>query len=452
MLRRRRTQTNTDPLRTRLKLSVFICVYLWPGLRVYLWPSLRVYLWPMLLALIGAGACGKKGPPLAPLNMGPDAPQAVTARRLGESVYLTMTVPAKSAAGSGPFSVDHLEVYAVTLAPGTNQPANRDLLKPQYVIAKIPIRPPVDPEAPPPEGEEDKRPAPGDVVTYVERITPATLAPQQVGKPPPPPKPVTTKPDSTPTPPLPVAPGAPIVPTGPTVLTRMYVMRGVAANGHRGSTSARLNVPLLTPPGAPRGGAIAFDEASVIVTWEPPATASDETPGVTYNVYAHGVPAAGAAAVPVSAPLPLNAAPLQALTHTNPGAAAGKEQCFVVRSVATVGAAAIESDPSDPICVTPRDTFAPVAAKGLAAVSGSGVVNLIWDPNTDADLGGYLILRGEAPGDTLQPLTPEPIKETRYADRSVKPGTSYVYAIVAVDRATPPNRSALSNKVTETAR
>jgi hypothetical protein len=408
----------------------------------------------MLLALTAVAACGKKGPPLAPLNMGPDAPQSVTARRLGDTVYLTMTVPAKAAAGSGPFSVDHLEVYAVTLAPGSTPPPNRDLLKPQYVIAKIPVRPPVDPEAPPPEGEQDRRPAPGDVITFVERVTPATLAPQQVGKPLPPPKPVTTKPDATPAPPVPGPPDAAAAPAGPAVLTRMYVVRGVASNGHRGSTSARLNVPLLTPPGAPRGGAAAFDEASVILSWEPPASASDEAPGVAYNVYSQAVPAAGsgAAGVPVSAPVPLNPAPLQTLTHANPGAAAGKEQCFVVRSVATVGAAAIESDPSDPICVTPRDTFAPVAPKGLAAVSGSGVVNLIWDPNTDADLAGYLVLRGEAPGDTLQPLAPEPIKETRYADRSVKPGTSYVYAIVAVDRATPPNRSALSNKVTETAR
>ena len=412
----------------------------------------------MAIALtVALAACGKKGPPLAPLNMGPDAPQAVTARRLGDTVYLTMTVPAKSVAGSGPFSVDHLEVYAVTLAPGANQPPNRDLLKPQYVIAKIPVRPLVDPEAPPPEGEDDKRPAPGDVVTFVERVTPDILVPQQVGKLPPPPKPVTTKPGSTPPAPVPIAPSAAVAspaPTGPTVLTRMYVVRGVAANGNRGSTSARLNVPLLTPPGPPRGGAAAFDESSVIVSWQPPATASDEAPGVSYNVYLHGVPAAGrgAAGVPVSAPLPLNTAPLPTLTHANPGATAGKEQCFVVRSVATVGDAAIESEPSDPICVTPRDTFPPVAPKGLAAVSGTGVVNLIWDPNTDADLGGYLVLRGDAPGDTLQPLTPQPIKETRYADRSVKPGTSYVYAIVAVDRAAPPNRSAPSNKVTETAR
>jgi hypothetical protein len=418
---------------------------------------IRVRLRPAAIVLtVALAACGKKGPPLAPLNMGPEAPQAVTARRLGDTVYLTMTVPAKAAAGAGPFSVDHLEVHAVTLAPGTMQPPNRDLLKPQYVIAKIPVRAPVDPEAPPPEGEDGKRPAPGDVVTFVERLTPAILAPQQVGKLPPP-QPVTTKPDSTPAPAVTAAPGAPVAspaPTGPSVLTRMYVVRGVAANGHRGSTSARLQVPLLTPPGPPRGGSAAFDESSVILSWEPPATASDETPGVSYNVYLHGVPAAGsgAAGVPVSAPLPLNTAPLQTLTHANPGATAGKEQCFVVRSVATVGDAAIESDPSDPICVTPRDAFPPGAPKGLAAVSGSGVVNLIWDPNTDADLGGYLVLRGDAPGDTLLPLTPQPIKETRYADRSVKPGTSYVYAIVAVDRATPPNRSAPSSKVMETAR
>jgi len=49
-------------------------------------------------------------------------------------------------------------------------------------------------------------------------------------------------------------------------------------------------------------------------------------------------------------------------------------------------------------------------------------------------------------------LTPEPIKETRYQDRTARPGVTYVYAIVAVDRATPPNRSAESNRVQETAR
>jgi len=83
-------------------------------------------------------------------------------------------------------------------------------------------------------------------------------------------------------------------------------------------------------------------------------------------------------------------------------------------------------------------------------VSSAGVVNLIWDANTEPDLAGYVVLRGDAPGDTLQPLTREPIKETRYSDRTAKPGVRYTYAVVAVDTAG--NRSTVSNKVEEAAR
>ncbi len=73
-------------------------------------------------------------------------------------------------------------------------------------------------------------------------------------------------------------------------------------------------------------------------------------------------------------------------------------------------------------------------------------------PGTEPDLAGYLVLRGEAPGDTLQPLTPAPIAATNFEDKTAKPGVRYAYAIVAVDRATPPNQSAPSARVEETAR
>jgi len=77
---------------------------------------------------------------------------------------------------------------------------------------------------------------------------------------------------------------------------------------------------------------------------------------------------------------------------------------------------------------------------------------LIWDANTEPDLAGYIVLRGEAPGDTLQAITKEPVTSTRYRDESVRPGTRYVYAVVAVDRAVPQNVSAPSDRVEETAR
>jgi hypothetical protein len=77
---------------------------------------------------------------------------------------------------------------------------------------------------------------------------------------------------------------------------------------------------------------------------------------------------------------------------------------------------------------------------------------LIWEPNTEPDFAGYLVLRGESPGDKLEALTPTPIRETTFRDTTGSPGVRYVYVIVAVDSATPQNVSVESNRVEESAR
>ena len=404
------------------------------------------------LAVLALGAaCGKKGPPLAPLSLAPEAPQAATARRLGDTVYLHMTVPDKSLTGRGAYSVDHINVYAVTLGPGTPTPPNRDLLKPEHVIAQIPVQPPPDPDAPEPV-VSDPRPLPGDAITFVEKLTDAQLVPQVITKPPAPEKPGKTSSKAPPAAPSTAAATAAAAPAEPQVLTRLYVLQGMPKKGNGGQPSARLQVPLLQPPGAPRAGTPSADETSVTVTWQPPPQTTDEAPGVLYNVYA--APAAGPAPAGAperpAAPAPLNDKPLAEQTFVHNGAEPGKEQCFVVRSVAAVGSALIESDPSSPICVTPKDTFPPAAPKGLAAVASPGVINLIWDANGEADLAGYVVLRSDAAGATLQPLFKDPIRETRYADRTARADVRYVYVIVAVDKSG--NRSAPSNKVEEAAR
>src|SRR4030095_8188969 len=94
----------------------------------------------------------------------------------------------------------------------------------------------------------------------------------------------------------------------------------------------------------------------------------------------------------------------------------------------------------------------PAAPRGLAAVPTAGQISLIWDANTEKDLAGYLVLRGDAPDGPLTAIPQAPIKETSYRATTFKPGSRYIYAVVAVDNATPPNFSAQSGRVEETAR
>ena len=143
---------------------------------------------------------------------------------------------------------------------------------------------------------------------------------------------------------------------------------------------------------------------------------------------------------------------LTAQTFTDALVEFGAPRCYAVRRVELVSGAVLESPPTRPVCVTSIDTFPPAAPKQLATVSDDKGVNLIWEANTERDLAGYLVLRGEAPGDTLTQLTPEPIRETAFRDTTVQQGHAYIYAVVAVDNATPPNRSQESNRETEVIR
>jgi hypothetical protein len=199
----------------------------------------------------------------------------------------------------------------------------------------------------------------------------------------------------------------------------------------------------------------------------PVAAAAPPAPRFGYNVYeSTSAPVAPVAPNAPDTPTAPNApgsaagaptAPLNATLLTAPGFADprvefGTERCYVVRRVEMAGTVAIESAPSRPVCVTPVDTFPPAPPKSLAHIAGGNGVSLLWEANTETDLGGYVVLRGEAPGDKLSPLTKEPISDTSFLDTTVRRGRTYVYEVIAVDVSTPPNQSAPSNRVEETIR
>lgn len=399
-----------------------------------------------------AAACGKKGPPLPPLRLAPAPVSEITARRSADRVELRFVLPTANQNGPGPVDLGRVDIYAVTVAPGAAAPANTDLLTKARLVGSVPVRPaPAEGEEPATANPADTRPGPGERVTFVEQLTPEKLVPavtapaaqEEKGAIPAPDAPAgkseavagsvaapQVQPGETPA----VAEKASL----PT--TRIYVIRGAARGGRPGAPAPRLAVPLGPPPAAPGSLSARFTEREVVIDWVAPVADPGEN-APAFNVYRAGADDA-----------PLNSAPLAAPPFEHPGVLFGEEQCFVVRSVVVTGSVTLESPTSAPECVTPRDIFPPAEPSGLQAVASPGAVELSWSANAETDLAGYVVLRGEAPGDTLQPLMATPTRETTWRDSTVQPGVRYVYAVIALDAATPPNASPQSARQEVTAR
>jgi predicted small lipoprotein YifL len=380
------------------------------------------------LVVCSFAACGKKGPPQPPLRFVPAAPTDVQVRRSEHEVRLRFKLPTTNMQGQGTIALDRVEVFAVTVAAQSADPPNRDLLAPKYLVGTLPVKPPPekDAPAPPPDAKPDTRPAAGEIATFAEDLNEAKLRPQITTPAPPP---------IVAVPPAAAAVAAKTVP----VVRRIYIVRGLTRGGRPGQPSQRAVLPLVDLPAPPLDVTLTYTEQALTISWTAPVPQL-EAVAPTFNVYA----ADGTG--------PLNPAPLSAATFVRPGVTFGTEECFVVRTAVSAGNATLESASTPAKCITPADTFAPAAPTGLSAVGVAGAVNLIWEANKEPDLAGYIVLRGEAPGDTLQAITTTPIRETTYQDATAKPGVRYVYAVVAVDRATPPNTSSQSNRVEESAR
>ena len=77
----------------------------------------------MALLVLSVAACGKKGPPLAPIVRIPAAIETITPLRVGNDVYLTLTVPRLNIDGTQPIDILEVRVYAYT--GRTPPPRNR---------------------------------------------------------------------------------------------------------------------------------------------------------------------------------------------------------------------------------------------------------------------------------------------------------------------------------------
>ena len=397
-----------------------------------------------VLTLVG---CGKKGPPLPPLVKLPTAPANVTAERRGNAVDIQFDVPSANTDNSRPANIGRVEVYAMTTA----QPLVEDqIIKQGTRVATVAVKAPKDPDntidedesAADMEAPEGNGLDQGAVAHAAESLTPDMQ------------QPVALKLDKAAQRAVPPAPiDRPLLPPRPAPLARAYVTVGVTTRDKKGPPSKRLLVPLVPPPPAPRPPAVTYDEKAIAVKWEPvrPAasiqreTAPGELasrplgaapPPVAYNVYDTTTNAR------------LTKTPVAETEFSDPRIAWDEERCYAIRALQTYGDLRIESEAPSPVCTTLKDTFPPKPPANLLSSPAVGVISLIWDPNTEPDLAGYIVLRG-ASAQTLAPMFDDPIPETTFRD-AVASGIRFTYAVLAVDRAG--NRSAPSKPVEETAR
>lgn len=70
-----------------------------------------------------------------------------------------------------------------------------------------------------------------------------------------------------------------------------------------------------------------------------------------------------------------------------------------------------------PVLIQPVDSVPPGIPQGLSArIDSLGAVHLSWKPNSDADIYGYRLYRGQTKGEELIPITDLAIRETAYTD------------------------------------
>lgn len=462
----------------------------------------------LALGVVVAAGCGKKAPPLPPLRPVPGPVTSVSARRVDGRIEIRFTIPSTNTDRTSPAAVSRVEIYARSAPADSPRPIKEQIVLRDDLVGTVDVKPPptdadkdreAQPDAPPPP--PDHRPGVGDPTVFTETLptTPPAPLPPLKGKaalaaaaaaakaaappaqPATPTTPATTTPPANPTTPTTTtttstttgtagapptgaagaatttgaatgatagaAPGAAsatavgaakAAPKKPIPPTRYFWIQSVSPHGQIGGPSDFIAMPLVDPPAPPHDPEVTYDEKTLTVTWHPGAE------GEAFRVYDVDPTGKEKDGRPIG-DAPLTTPEFQAPVEF------GVERCLAIRAVDITGVAAVESEAAT-TCATPKDTFPPPAPANLNGLPDAGTIGLRWDPVTASDLAGYLVLRGEGTGDTLQQLTPAPLTSTTFVDTTVRPGVTYVYVVVAVDKSTPPNVSPHSNSYTVTIR
>ncbi len=230
-----------------------------------------------------------------------------------------------------------------------------------------------------------------------------------------------------------------------------YAIRYVNAAGQRAAFSNFLLLEpaarISQPPTMITTGK-ELSEDAITIAWQAPAANIDGSTPVNllgYNVYrVKDQDGEGTQ--------PMNEAPISGTQYQDRNFKFGETYRYTVRAVSlgTEGGQ-VESLNSNSISVSAIDTFAPSAPASITVAAGPGRLSIFFPANPEPDIAGYNIYRSsdpDLPKESWSKLNPALLTRTTFQDEKVESGRRYYYYLTAVDQAG--NVSPLSEVVSET--
>lgn len=220
------------------------------------------------------------------------------------------------------------------------------------------------------------------------------------------------------------------------VPTRLrYAVRYVNASGQRASFSNFFLIEIaakIARPPVITGSELTAD--AINIKWSPPTTNIDGSSPVNllgYNIYRVDKSQTEIGQTP------LNTTLIPGPQYSDQTFRFGAEYSYVVRSVSLgTGGNQVESLNSNSLPVAAVDKFPPTAPGKPSVAPSPGRLAIFFPANPERDVIGYYIYRSTDPNlprNGWTNLTPSPIARTTFQDETVEAGQKYYYYVIAVD-------------------
>src|ERR1041385_3205350 len=350
-----------------------------------------------LCALSLAPTCGKRKPPLPPVERVPQRTEELTGIQRGNRVILMWPAPLRNAGEGSVQSIRRADVYRVAQKLTAPLPLTED----QFAARAILVG----------SVSYDELKKAGPTVTYTDTL-------ELAGEP----------------------------------ARLRYAIRYVNGAGQRAAFSNFFLMEpaarVAEPPTVVQTGN-EYSETAITLTWTPPAKNIDQStpPNILgYNVYRV------LESKPEVDPKPLNREPVTGTQFADKTFKFDEHYIYFVRSVSLgTGGKRVESLESNSLTLNQSDIYRPDAPAMPAPAAAAGRIALFWSANSEPDLAGYILFRSTDPNlakEKWTVITPAGYDRTTFTATNVETGKTYFYYVKAVDKAG--NQSDPSQVVSET--